>query len=58
MLGLLNVAVSKVDICCCMSSLAVGTELITSMAAVKVLFKAAVHLSSQLHIGMTWNRFT
>lgn len=57
MLGLLSVAVSKMDVCCCMISLAVGTELVTSMEAMKVPFKAAVHLS-QLHVGMTWNRFT
>lgn len=57
MLGLLNVAVSKMDVCCCIINLAVETELITSMAAMKVPFKAAVHFS-QLYMGMTWNRFT
>lgn len=57
MLGLLNVAVSEMDACRCMNNLAVGTALITSMAAMEVPSKAAVHFN-QLRMGMTWNRCT
>ena len=42
---LLNVTVSEMDGHCHMISLALGTELITVLKAMKVMFKAAVHLS-------------
>lgn len=45
MLEVLNVAVSEVDVRCYMTSLALGTELITVVKAMKVMFKVAVHLS-------------
>lgn len=41
---MLNVTVLKMDVRCYMISLALGTELITVLKAMKVMFKAAVHL--------------